>query len=1088
MANEIVEKNQRETHEEVVAKYIFECTGGGVTEPVRSPEKEALKPGIRLHFLRYGLFDKNADDENEEDVTAPVYENSGKQCNAVLLKEGVATYAKLKKETENTKGIEKLVTLSEVEVLSLKKMPKLKHFSTARTALNTGYIYLINDEDPNDYYELKVDETGLLQHVLWEYNKDAEGNYLDQREATGSKVTYKLVQPGKKLWAAYSPTQWSRAYHHELNMDAEKRKERMVLIDCSGIKKGAEQEHKHVIPFKDVRAVFPKGHPRAIPLQQMLHQIHADEKKQDEKGANEIFEDLFVTLHDPIGCASDIGEVVSQKTLKLQAITRAIQSGESFEAAFEKLLNKEIEAPKPKKEYGELFSLAHTCYKLVYSDEDAILKYDGGSSGFNFEDRHSLDPRPLYVTGIYRKREIRIKKTSTIGYGLDYKKIEGILGIKERNSARKEIIKYRDDLGKMFTSAYMRVPLDDYLGNHPERFLMGRNVLQTILDPLRYHPYKHDQHLMLEKEYKEKDKWLEWIYHIIDENCPEEFQNKEIKSKVKKFEGMDPFYALLATPFNADKLLTNVESFSQKLAGVYKKNLKYRASQVADLKEIDGVVYRTIAEKKEFIVAKMNMNIKAYGHEMVEIIDEDIWLKLEKEGLEIDPEYAKKGRYRGKKKGLVRFIKEEIDDGIQYTKRRIGRRVENKVIAKVRQNLGNQADLDPSTAKKMRLDKLVNGKAFNGVFALLELYNFNMAVFKTMEEDSTAKDDLYAIGTALKLAEASMSLAKVTIISEEMAKGQFIRGASTFLTAAGGAVTVGWCAYDAYKAMEKGDIDASSLLIGACFAFTASSMASLGIIFATTGPVGWVGALIGVGLVIVAALLSDNEVETLFKNFLLSDRKAFPKPKNMSPMKYIGEILEKREELTPKEYHSTLMNPLEAQIKLFDYIVCKEIVFAPLDYENTLYPSMGKGMMVSYEKATSFSAKMVFTRFFNHPKQVETYGYLYPRGVKRGKPIPMYAGKAKAIYDTKNNKALEVIFSVPDEYHSEISIQSEAVFILRLEVDKTKNMYFPYPLKGKERYLGAKIRLHDISMFSDLWQKKDIVIDTLSTLKTSKPW
>ncbi|CAA0170952.1 conserved membrane hypothetical protein [Tenacibaculum maritimum] len=53
-----------------------------------------------MHFLRYGLFDKNADDENEEDVTAPVYENRGKQCNAVLLKEGVATYAKLKKEKQ----------------------------------------------------------------------------------------------------------------------------------------------------------------------------------------------------------------------------------------------------------------------------------------------------------------------------------------------------------------------------------------------------------------------------------------------------------------------------------------------------------------------------------------------------------------------------------------------------------------------------------------------------------------------------------------------------------------------------------------------------------------------------------------------------------------------------------------------------------------------------------------------------------------------------------------------------------------------------------------------------------------------------
>ena len=278
--------------------------------------------------------------------------------------------------------------------------------------------------------------------------------------------------------------------------------------------------------------------------------------------------------------------------------------------------------------------------------------------------------------------------------------------------------------------------------------------------------------------------------------------------------------------------------------------------------------------------------------------------------------------------------------------------------------------------------------------------------------------------------------------------------------------------------------------------FSVSSLASLGTIAALGGPVGWITAAVGVGLLIVASLLSDSDLETYFKNFLLSDTKAFPKAAGTLPMDYIRKILDERKDLTDDDYRDTLMNPLDAQAKLFDYIVCKEITFTPIDPKTTSHisPSFGGGMPAtsSTSTASKFNIRMVFSRFFNHPKQVEAYGYFYLEGVKNGGAIAMDIGVVNKIYDTENQEALDVNFSVPIKYRTSITTQSEAVFAIRLKVDESQNLYFPYPLAGNnDRYLGAKIKLKDFAagfFISDLNQNKDVVITSLSQLKTNDPW
>ncbi len=1090
MANETLEKNQAESFDSMVAKYFFTATGGGVVEPVKSPEKKALKPGIRLHFLRYGLFDRNADGSDEQDVNGPSYTDESKQCHAIFIKDNSPEHFTVKQQSTD----ENTVTLNEVEVLSLEELPNLENFHVARTAVNPGYIYLINDEDPDDYYELRIDESGQLQHVLWEYNKDENGEYLDQREPSGEKSDYKLVEPGKKLWIAYSPVQWSRQYHHELNTSAEKREKRMKLIDCSGIRKGEEDNHENVVPFKDVKAVFPKDHPRAFALKGMLHQIHADEKKQDSSGDNEVFEDMFVSLHDPLGCALDVSEITSEKTLQLQATIQAIQSGETIQQAYGRLLKGNLDAPKPDEEYQQLFTLALTCYQMVYNEDDAILKYDGGSPGwFNFSDRHFHDPRPLHTT-YYNSTSNSLstrENTKHIGYGLDPAKLKGILGVEERNNARNKMLNYREDLGKMVSCSYIRKYLDDYLGNHPERVLEGRNVMLDIIDSLSYHPYKHDRHLMLRREYVEKDKWVHWVYEAIDDNPSENIKNKEVKSESENFKGLDPMLALLGAPLNIEAVLSKANPFSQQLAGVYKKHLKHRASQAADLKEIDGKLFRSIAEKQDFVVKKLNKNLKVYRQKMFEIVDGDIWMRLEELGVELDPEYVKRGKYTGKREDILRILKESHPEGFQYrtVKRKKGTHYNIKL--KVREDKTS----DVKATKNYKISKIVNGRAFNGVFALLEVYNFSNACIKVSSEGSTEKDVVYAMGSAIKLGDAVMGFIK-TVVKAETANLKMFKVTSTSLSIIGGGVTAAWCFYDSFGAMDEGDMDAGFALMGAGVAFSVSAAASLGTIAILGGPVGWIAAAVGVGLLILGSLLTDTELETYFKNFLLCDREEVPKPANMSPMEYTLKILEKREDLTHKDFLDSLMNPLDAQAKLFDYIVCKQIAFNPINSKKERFtnpgfePGMGH-ITTSLESATQFSAKMVFSRFFNHPDQVEAYAFFYPKGIKNKGEIAMQMGIPNKIYDSKNSEALEVKFWIPKAYESKITLQSDIVFAVRLKVDDSQSLHFPYPLGGKERFLGAKIKARTLSAglyISTLKQNKEVTIAQLNELRTEKLW
>ena len=174
-----------------------------------SPELIIRDKGIYLHFLRYGLFDRNSQEkEIQTDYTPSVQK-------------------KILKIDKNQK-IETIQTneIKAVQIVGLKTLPALENFYVARTVINAGYIYLINDDsDKKDLFkELFVGEDGKMQYIIKKGKKNQE--YPDLRTPCfdQEKLDYLVVKPDSKYWIAYSAVQWSYSYLKELISDKEKTK------------------------------------------------------------------------------------------------------------------------------------------------------------------------------------------------------------------------------------------------------------------------------------------------------------------------------------------------------------------------------------------------------------------------------------------------------------------------------------------------------------------------------------------------------------------------------------------------------------------------------------------------------------------------------------------------------------------------------------------------------------------------------------------------------------------------------------------------------------------------------------------------
>ncbi|MDH7446812.1 toxin VasX [Aquimarina sp. 2201CG14-23] len=1052
------------------------------------------EPTIKLHFLRFGVL---LDTPKESHLQAKVKTEDGKS-----------------QKDENGNIILEEVIISD---------PRLENYSTVHTGLNPGYVYIIDESKPDQSIEFEVDEYGNFKSISWE--KGEEG-FPDIRITDGKDNNngYYEAEFEAVVWVAYSPIQWTKEYYDSFVSDAGKRKDRMTQIQASGFPLGTIQSSTDHAPYTGITTYFSSENKSLCrSIQQKIDAVQRiEEKREQNRKENsdhqepEIMTDMFVTLDDPINSAIDIGEGLSDKILDFKALVDAIQTGETLKQAYDRLLQGNLEGPKPEKEYQSLLSLALTCYLMVYNDKDSILEYDGGSPGWNYSDRHSLDPRPKTKTFYGKHTSHTLPNTSTIGYGLDYQKLEGILGIKERTALREEIVEFKKDFAKYLESKGFKKVLDDYTDNLKERTIEGRGLLLELLDPITINTYDFDRHMLLKKEYKKSDEWIDWVYRMIDEDYENEFSNTNVKSTTSGFEKLDPMYALLTPTINLDKVVDKTRSISHKIAKVYKKKLGHHSKQAFVMKKVGRTMFKEIADKQEFVVAKLNNNLTVFGENMFHIEDGEMRMRLHELGVEIDNDYIKqsnnvkvkgKHNYAGKKGNLLKRrpgfkntkMQTEVlraihgSEGIEILESVDNGSSQNKISLRVRKKIG--ADEIKSNAKNVKIAQIVNGRAFNGVFAFLEAINL-VAAFNKVRSENNTKDKVNFVGAGVKMTEAGTNLLKAQL-NFKNPKNPKIVGVGKFatqLSLIGGAFTAGMCFWESVEAMDKGDMDSGIALAGAGAAFALSTAAPY--IFASAsvaGPVGWIAAGIGVGLIIIAALLTDSELETFFKNFVLSDTEAFPKAEGDTPMEYSRKVLANKEDLVDDDYIETLMHPSDAEASLFDAIVCKNMIFTPTEtkIEGDGYNPYTNPGNIKTHTVSAYKVDMSFVQFFNQENQVDTEILFYPDGIKKGNPIRLQVDDGSLCKTTnkQGKDALTLAFSIPEEQQDRITKKSEVLFALRLKIDPSANLYFPYKLGGNERYLGAKIKLKgERFMLSDMTQNEEVLFAPLRDLKNSETW
>ncbi len=155
--------------------------------------------------------------------------------------------------------------------------------------------------------------------------------------------------------------------------------------------------------------------------------------------------------------------------------------------------------------------------------------------------------------------------------------------------------------------------------------------------------------------------------------------------------------------------------------------------------------------------------------------------------------------------------------------------------------------------------------------------------------------------------------------------------------------------------------------------------------------IGLIAAGVGLGLVVLANLLTDTDLEYYFKHFLLSDRLAFAMQANELPHKYAARLYENRKQLLgddPEEDDvKLLMNPYDAQVQLFDLLVCTSMKFIPEKSQTTYFKSGVSGMsMIPYTSSIveyySFRIEMQFMQFLEIDSNIDHQAFLYLKGIR----------------------------------------------------------------------------------------------------------
>jgi len=1110
-------KNQRKEASYVDAKYTVVVSGAGVKNEEKPP-LEALLPGVRLHFLRYAMFEK-----------AEVAKSDGKGKSN--------RYGAIRMEDKSDEEF----TVSDAEA-SNNDIASTNNFMVAKAIPRKGYIYLINPKDDTDCHELEIGEDGRMSHIIW----DKENFYPDKnipkdkrKPEKTENLHYKLIinnsednSAVRNFWVSYSPVQWSYdMFVNVLGINDQQRKDRgMVFVNTSGIKKGEETKNEHIVPYKKLVFAYDtqnEGYHRNY--LKRFEQVHAIEKAEEKTGKNEVYEDMFVTLHDPVGAAQDIKKELLAKNGEFTALVESIHTGETQEKALRRLANG-MGRPEIDDEYRAMVSLALTCYNMVYTkqkvDESRFkttprngrgraarnrtiyrmaypnMKYDGGVQAWspNKPRDYKKGSRQRARTGAFNPDRDWNSKG-----GLDRSKLEGILGVDVRAYKRQAVIEFRDELGNFIKSKYFRGTLDFYLGSN-ECKIHGADLMYDILNILNTNPYDLDKILSLPQDYKAENKWQQFVYSFFNQPDDITFSDGEVKSIMPKYNDLSTLPALINTDtnFNLNQALSAKEDIVNKGAAALEKLIRLVTETLPKgVTKVNGKIVQEVSKKLEVVVDRLNKRGKTPdGKDAFIFKNNQIYLQLEAQAARLD---VKDGFILAgaPKEGWTTILKEGSEVKHLHTdrtgvnshlsgKKRKGKLVRAKHTMEV-PAIQNQT-ITLKAKVQFQLQNLVEGKAFTGALAVLQVFNMKAAL-ASLTDDFSGKNFIGSVGVGFELREAYKGF-QIALL-KNYADDLTIKSLGSQASKAGlyaNAITTIICGIDTFSAIDRRDTDAAVAFGLATLAYGTATVASTGagaavLGVAAGGPVVWIAVGIGFGMVLLAHLLTDTEAETYFKNFLLSEhcKKYYrPKTKDYDPSAYTKLLISKKKELVDDEdYEKTLMNPQDAEAQLFDITTCQAMSFDPQGKKKTTFSGGEFDVAYTTLKAESFIVRIRFNHFFQSIDQAE-YGALI---FKDNETDAEFLDISQIYEAYKEDDELVLKINIPRKHRK---YTCQLMVVVRLVIDDDEDMYFPYNMVNKkDRWLGARVPVNfaaGVFIPDSFMTSEAVQFDTLDRLQNVGNW
>ena len=365
-----------------------------------------------------------------------------------------------------------------------------------------GWLYVF--KNGHLWRELEVASRGMLTDVNLRYEQGK-----NERKATGERdfrvlVPHKIDGKVNDIRVAYSEVQWSWAYICTLGgidkKDDTRYKEnlhsgKIYGEDYTSISKNSDQYNKRLdkLDLSDYKNNFANKIIRSNNSAFVLNikDVEGRLKNKPEVKMHVKGEFAAVILDDPIGIAHNYATQLNHKWDKMHNLVSSLETGEKPGLC-------QPISPNLASQIKAQFDMATIVYQVGFSND---------------------------------------KNKDTYGDDLNKKRLEILLGVKERKKLRKEIKELRKKLVEVVKSDDYQKAIIDFTNNIPEKQLAGKTTIAYHNQYVAKHPHEFDLHLDIPEnitdDISERDAAWEYLADtLMAKNDSGALLYAEIKGKI----------------------------------------------------------------------------------------------------------------------------------------------------------------------------------------------------------------------------------------------------------------------------------------------------------------------------------------------------------------------------------------------------------------------------------------------------------------------------------------------------------------------------------------------------------------------------